>query len=95
MLPAGELPPDECIEIALWDRFGWGPNDTDTIAAARLRKIFSILEQQRVTRDAIENLGNPNPDRMEEKIRLQAALRGSKTAAKQVDEFPPGSKIIS
>jgi len=63
----GEIPPDECIEIALWDRFGWGPSETDSLSPLRLRKIFVILEQQRVSKDAVENLGPPNEGRMAQK----------------------------
>jgi len=57
-----ELPPDLCIEIALWDRFGWGPNETESISLRKMREIFIVLEQQRISRDAMENLGRPTSE---------------------------------
>lgn len=68
----GELPPDICIEIALWDRFGWGPEQTNKLTLAKLRTLFAVLEQQRVTKDAIENLGPPNPERLQAMVAAQA-----------------------
>lgn len=54
------MPPDICIEIALWDRFGWGPKDTEFFTFQRMKELFLVLEQQRVSRDAVENLGKPS-----------------------------------
>jgi hypothetical protein len=48
------LPPDICIEIALWDRFGWGPEDTEFFTLRQMRELFSVLEQQRVSKDAVD-----------------------------------------
>jgi hypothetical protein len=65
-LPDGASPPDICIEIALWDRFpGWGPEQTDKFTLTKLRILFAVLEQQKVTRDATENLGRPSQNRYE------------------------------
>lgn len=60
-----ELPPDLCIEIALWDRFNWGPMDTESISLRKMREIFIILEQQRISKDAIENLGRPTEHKLQ------------------------------
>jgi len=60
----GEVPPDECIELALWERFGWGPDVTDKLDTWRLRRLFAILEQREVSRDAMYNLGKPDENRM-------------------------------
>jgi hypothetical protein len=74
------MPPDECIEIALWDRFGWGPTDTDKLTLAKLRVIFAIIEQQRATQDASENLGRPDDNRIRAKV--EAMNREKKSAQK-------------
>jgi hypothetical protein len=37
-----------------------------------LRAIFIVLEQQRVTRDAVENLGKPDPNRLARKMAVGA-----------------------
>ena len=58
-------PPDLCIEVALWDRFGWGPEQTRSMTFKELRQLFIVLEQQRVSRDAVENLGKPTVERAE------------------------------
>lgn len=39
----------------MWDRFGWGPEQTDKFTLAGMKMLFAILEQQRVSRDAVEN----------------------------------------
>jgi hypothetical protein len=71
-LPKGQLPPDICIEIALWDRFGWGPKETEALTLPKLRELFAILEQQRVSRDAIENLGPPDHQKHSRKMQAKA-----------------------
>lgn len=60
-----ELPPDLCVEIALWDRFGWGPKDTEDLSLKRMRELFVVLEQQRVSRDAVDNLGPPSEQKFQ------------------------------
>jgi hypothetical protein len=62
------MPPEECIEIALWDRFHWSWRDTDGLAQAKMRRIFVVLEQQRTTKDAVENLGRPDEGRVKAKM---------------------------
>lgn len=66
-LGEGELPPNECIEIALWDRFGWGPTETNQLTSKQLRNIFIVMEQERWTKDAVENLGKPDFERFQKK----------------------------
>lgn len=61
------MPPDECIEIALWDRFKWGPDQTDRFTSKRLKILFAILEQERVSKNAME-LGAPDSRRINQKI---------------------------
>jgi hypothetical protein len=39
-----------------------------------MRRIFVVLEQQRATRDAVENLGRPDEGRVKAKILKQRAL---------------------
>jgi hypothetical protein len=68
-LRKGELPPDICLEIALWDRFGWGPAETEGLSFKKLKECFLVLEQQRVSQDAVENLGKPTPEKEEALIR--------------------------
>jgi hypothetical protein len=63
-LPTGILPPNICIEIRLWEQFGWGPEQTERLTQAKIREIFIALEQRRVTMDAITNLGPPDMERM-------------------------------
>lgn len=58
------MPPAICIEVALWERFGWGPEVTDKFTDARLREMMIVLEQQRVSRDAVSNLGPPDSSRL-------------------------------
>jgi hypothetical protein len=64
--------------LFLWERFGWGKEQTDKLTTADLRKIFVVLEQRRVSQDAMENLGTPDPSRIRSKI--QQANKGLKTA---------------
>ncbi len=66
-LTSGEMPPDICLEISLWDRFGWGPDQTSSLTQVKLREIFAVLEQQRASRDARDNLGSPNEERLRAK----------------------------
>ena len=80
-LAEGELPPDECIEIALWDRFGWGPLDTECISFNKLRMIFLILEQERVSKNKTEDLGKPNFERMQSSMEAKAAAQTQKPMA--------------
>jgi hypothetical protein len=68
-LARGELPPDICLEIALWDRFGWGPEATERLPFKKLKEIFLVLEQQRLTEDAVQNLGKPTAEKEEALIR--------------------------
>jgi hypothetical protein len=105
-LPPGQLPPDECVEIALWDRFGWGPEQTEKLTEGRLRIIFAILEQQRVSKDRMENLGNPDVRRAEHYISQQLQSRNAmkenqsstipsiKDNAEAVDGFSSGGNIL-
>lgn len=57
----------------LWDRFGWGPEQTSKLTLAKLREMFAVLEQQRVDRDYRENLGGPDPERMHAMMEAQNA----------------------
>jgi len=67
------LPPNICIELRLWKEFGWGPDVTERLTQAKLREIFVALEQQRVTLDALTNLGPPDSRRMEQRQIERAA----------------------
>ena len=72
------MPPDECIEIALWDRFpGWSADETDKLTQSKMRRIFVILEQQRATKDAVESLGSPSEDRLKAKMAKRRAIMES------------------
>lgn len=71
-LPAGSSPPDECIEVTLWEKFGWGPDQTEKLTLTKLRKIFAVLEQRRITNDKIENFGKPTQQRAEQIARTYA-----------------------
>ena len=62
------MPPVECVEIALWDRFKWGPEQTKQLTSRRLRIIFALLEQEKVTKDAVENLGSPDQERIQQQM---------------------------
>jgi len=90
------MPPDECIELMLWDRFGWGPEQTSRFALDQLRVLFAIIEQQRVSRDAVENLGKPDPERMQSKMAAKDELRrrGQKSSTKEQETGPANAKII-
>ena len=41
------MPPNFALEIILWDRFGWGPEQTRSMTISQLRGLFLILEAQR------------------------------------------------
>jgi hypothetical protein len=91
------MPPDECIELMLWDRFGWGPEQTSRFTLDQLRVMFAVIEQQRVSRDAVENLGKPDPDRVQAKVAAanDAKRRGGRPSSNQEKETGPGNaKII-
>ena len=80
-MPEGEAPPDICIEVALWDRFqGWGPEQTNRLTLTQLRVLFAVLEQQRVTKDSIENLGRPSPQKLEMMLSVKEEQRRMKGA---------------
>lgn len=49
--------------MRLWKEFGWGPDETEKLSAAKVREIFIAIEQRRVTSDAIHNLGGPDSNR--------------------------------
>ena len=55
----------------LWDRFGWGPEQTSKLTLSKLREMFAVLEQQRVDRDYRENLGGPDPERLASMMEAQ------------------------
>ena len=75
-MPEGDSPPDICIEIALWDRFpGWGPEQTRRLTMLELRILFAVLEQQRVTKDSMENLGKPSQEKLDILIAAQEEQR--------------------
>jgi len=80
-----ELPPDICIEVALWDRFHWGPKDTESMSLKEMRKLFIILQQQHVSRDKVENF-QASPERheqmMAEKFRQENQQMNAKTGTK-------------
>ena len=44
----------------------------------QLRTLFIVLEQQRVTRDAVDNMGRPDPNRLARKMAdsLEAREKG-------------------
>jgi hypothetical protein len=62
----------------LWDRFGWGPRDTEMMTLPKMRELFAVLEQQRVSRDAVEKLGAPNAGRIEKHVQQLQALESIK-----------------
>jgi hypothetical protein len=76
------------VELALWDRFGWGPDQTSKLSLSQLRLLFAVMEQQRVSKDAIENLGSPDFKRIEAKM---LALRA---AEKQQESQVANAKVI-
>jgi hypothetical protein len=41
------MPNDLFIQIAIWDRFGWGPRETDKLTLKQLRALFQALDAQR------------------------------------------------
>jgi len=90
------MPPDECIELMLWDRFGWGPEQTSRFTLAQLRVFFAVIEQQRVSRDAVENLGKPDPDRVQSKIAAAEEMRrrGQKSSPREQETGPGNAKVI-
>ena len=79
-LGEGDVPPNVCIEIALWDRFGWGPEQTDKLSMNTLRMMFIAMEQENVSKNATEKLGEPDSERF--RLKQQAAraaeMRGDK-----------------
>lgn len=79
------MPPDICIELALWDRFGWGPDDTDKFTLKQMRELFSVLEQQRISKNAVEELGPPS----EHKLKAIIAKQSQETAAKTTRSAGP------
>jgi hypothetical protein len=84
-LGEGDMPPDVCIEIALWDRFGWGPEQTDSISLNKLRMMFIVMEQERVSRHAAEKLGNPDSERM--RLKQQAARAAEMRGEKKINTY--------
>lgn len=80
------MPPDECIETALWDRFHWSWRDTDGLPQARLRRIFVVIEQQRATKDAVERLGSPDENRVKAEMLRRIAQQDTKDQGNEIGE---------
>lgn len=79
------MPPDICVEIALWDRFGWGPEQTRKITITELRILFAILEQQQVSRDYKERMGRGNQKRYDE---IRMAQEEAKVKTTKINNQP-------
>lgn len=54
----------------------------------RLRVIFAVLEQQRVSRDRVENLGTPDHRRAEAFLKAQQAERERKAMESSQNALP-------
>lgn len=54
-------PPPELIEISLFDRFGWSPEDVDKIDYGRLQRIMVALKQMERSEEAITT-GSSKPN---------------------------------
>lgn len=50
-------PPTELIEISLYDRFGWTPEDVDKIDYGRLQRIMVALNQMEKSEQGIREGG--------------------------------------
>lgn len=46
-------PPAELIEISLFDRFGWSPEDVDNIDYGRLQRIMVAMKQMERSENAL------------------------------------------
>lgn len=44
-------PPQEVIEISLYDRFHWTPEDVDNIEYKRLQRIMVTLKQMEISEE--------------------------------------------
>lgn len=96
-LAEGDTPPDACIEIALWDRFGWGPEQTNALSMNDMRIMFAVMEQERISRHSIEKLGAPDTERMRAKQQAARAaeLRGETRGHSEDDPVPEtNAKVI-
>lgn len=81
------MPPDVCIELALWERFGWGPSDTDEMPLKRMRELFAVLEQQRVSKNAVE-MGGPSQQKFDQMIAERKARDDAAMAAASRNQAP-------
>ena len=79
------MPPDICIELILWERFKWGPKDTENMTLKKMKELFAVLEQQRVSRDAVENLGPPTLERYKQ---ITAGRYAEQEAVKEREKTP-------
>ena len=50
-------PPQEVIEISLFDRFGWSPKDLDDLDYNRLQRIMVVLNQMEKSEEAARAMG--------------------------------------
>jgi predicted AAA+ superfamily ATPase len=48
-------PPPELIEISLFDRFGWSPEDVDNIEYGRLQRIMVAMKQMERSEESLTN----------------------------------------
>lgn len=67
----------------MWDRFGWGPDDTERLSFWKMKELFVVLEQQRVTRDYIDNVGPPSEEKLKAIMLERQAKRDSQYKPKQ------------
>jgi hypothetical protein len=56
------------------------------MSQAKMRCMFIVLEQQRASRDAMENLGAPNESRMQARIRAKILSSPEEKRAGRSDE---------
>ena len=54
-------PPMEMIEISLYDRFGWTPEDVDKIDYGRLQRMMLVLKQMEMSEEAASATGAHAP----------------------------------
>lgn len=60
----------------MWERFHWGPQDTNLLSSKELEQLFLCIQQEDVSKNYIEDFGGkPNFERHEKQLMMERAQK--------------------
>ena len=54
--PSRALAPPELIELGIYEKFGWTPDELDNVDLARMQRIFIAMQQREISRTEAEKM---------------------------------------